>query len=112
VRMSSRSIKKQPPAHRKAIFIGFKELCGLLAALAEIQNLCECGESDEEIDDRFYGRPCAENHVDDVQIASEETPETDQSPVQGTNHDEDKADLAAFAAAGGATTHKKKGEKE
>ncbi|TSC58764.1 MAG: hypothetical protein Greene041662_696 [Candidatus Peregrinibacteria bacterium Greene0416_62] len=50
--------------------------------------------------------------MDDIQVTPKETAETDESPVESTDHDEDKTDFAAFTAARGATTHKEKGEKE
>jgi hypothetical protein len=48
--------------------------------------------------------------VNNVQVTPEEAPDSDETPVEGADHDEDKTDLAAFAAAGRTTTHKKKKE--
>ena len=71
---------------------------------AEVQDLYERGKTDEEIDDRFHRRPRAEDHVDDVQVTAEEVPESDESPVEGTDHDEDVSDLASRTACSAGTS--------
>ena len=65
----------------------------------------DSGETDEDIDDPLDVRPGAEEHVHDVQVATEETAEADEAPVEGADDNEN-----ADGPADGAFVFEHKGE--
>ena len=92
--------RKQRPAHRDAVFQILFYFLHLLAALAELESLHHRGKTDEDVDNPLHCRPAAEEHVDHVEVAAEETAKADETPVEGTDDDEDESDFADTAAAG------------
>ena len=49
-------------------------------------------ETDENVDDPFDRRPRTQDEIDDIPVASGESAETHQAPVEGADDDENERD--------------------
>jgi len=53
----------------------------------------ECRDADQQVDDRLYRRPRAEEKIHDVPVAAHVCPECDETPVEAADDYEDERNL-------------------
>lgn len=59
-------------------------------ALEEANELEQCGDAHEEVDDSFHDGPCAEEHSDEIpfHVGIEKHAEADETPVKTADDEE------------------------
>lgn len=72
-------------------------LLAFATALLHHEDFPECSDTHEDVDDCFDLHPLAEEHVHDVPVLAHEHSDSDESPVEGTDQNEDNCNRADSA---------------